>query len=117
MSADQVRLVAVIAFVALVVIPLLFSPRSRPHPTDAGQQARKREAREYQGFEDGPTTAEPTSGRTRNPETHEEFIGVPRDTGLDFTRLADALNRQDTSVTDHRDQDDDNPGPSWGIIR
>jgi hypothetical protein len=51
------------------------------------------------------------------PETHTEWIGVPCDPGLDYSRLNDALNRQDTSVTDHRDQDDDHPGPSWGIIR
>jgi hypothetical protein len=59
----------------------------------------------------------PPPGRTRNPETHAEWNGVPRDPGLDYGRLNDALNRQDTSVTDHRDQDDDHPGPSWGIIR
>jgi hypothetical protein len=60
---------------------------------------------------------EPTSGRTVTTETHAEFIAVPCDFGLDYGRLADALNRQEAPGTDHRDQDDDNPGPSWGIIR
>jgi hypothetical protein len=59
----------------------------------------------------------PTTTRPLPTETHTEFISVPCDFGLDYGRLADALNRQDTSVTDHRDQDDDHPGPSWGIIR
>jgi hypothetical protein len=63
-----------------------------------------------------PTDA-PTTTRPLPTETHTEFIGVPCDPGLDYGRLADALNRQDTSVTDHRDQDNTNPGPSWGIIR
>jgi hypothetical protein len=52
-----------------------------------------------------------------DPETHTQWIGVPCDSRLDYDRLNEALNRQDTLTTDDRDQDDSNPGPSWGIIR
>jgi hypothetical protein len=110
---NWVRLFAVVVFL-LIVLPPLF--RNRPKTTDAGQQERKREAREYQGFEDGPPATPPHSP-TVTTETHAEWIGVPCDAGLDMGRIDAALNRQDTSVTDHRDQDDDHPGPSWGIIR
>jgi hypothetical protein len=89
--------------------------RRRPHLRD-GRRAeilRDTQTHNYPGFEviDEPAMTRPL------PETHAEFNGVPCDPGLDYGSITAALNRQDTSVTDHRDQDDDNPGPSWGIIR
>jgi hypothetical protein len=57
---------------------------------------------------------EPPPGRTRNPETHAEFNGVPCDPGLDYSRIGDALNAK---PQDDPEQDDQHPGPSWGIIR
>jgi hypothetical protein len=104
--------------IALVLTGLGFGGwliRRRPHLRDGRRVEilRDTHTHNYPGFE---VISEEDMTRPHG-ETHTAFIGVPCDPGLDFGRLADALNRQDTSVTDHRAQDDDNPGPSWGIIR
>jgi hypothetical protein len=109
-------LIGQIGLVLLVLGFLGWLCRRRPYRD--GRRAeflRDTHTHNYPGFE--VISEEDMIRRTLPTETHTEFNGVPCDPGLDYSRLADALNRQDTSVTDHRDQDDDHPGPSWGIIR
>jgi hypothetical protein len=57
----------------------------------------------------------PTATRTVHPVTHTTFIGVPRDTGLDYGRLNEALNWQDTP-DNYKPQGDDHTGGPFGIL-
>jgi hypothetical protein len=104
-------LIGQIGLVLLVLGGLGWLCRRRRRPYRDGR-------RESMPVDSSPVDpATPPHSQTVITETQTQFIGVPCDSGLDLSRIADALNRQDTSVTDHRDQDDDHPGPSWGIIR
>jgi hypothetical protein len=111
--------IAFILFLVIFVWPavrcLLFP--IRVNDAMRAEQKRKDAIRASQGFKYNPAADLRPHSQTVITETHTEFIGVPCDSGLDLSRIADALNRQDTSTTDYRDQDDDNPGQSWGIIR
>jgi hypothetical protein len=59
--------------------------------------------------------APPPHSQTVITETQTAFNGVPCDPGLDYSRLADALNRQDPPGT-YKPQGDDNPGGPAGIF-
>jgi hypothetical protein len=75
-------------------------------------------SRESQPVTSSPVEpATPPHSQTVITETQTQFICVPCQPKQDWTGVTAWLNRQDTSTTDHRDQDDDHPGPSWGIIR
>jgi hypothetical protein len=108
---NWVRLFAVVVFL-LIVLPALFAPSRRPRPTDATQQQRKREARESQGFEDGPPATPPHSP-TVTTETHAEWIGAPWET----VWITETTNRQDDAPgTDYTPQGDGNTGGPAGIF-
>jgi hypothetical protein len=89
----------------------------RRRPYRDGRRAeiwRDTQTRHYPGIE---VISEEDMTRPLPTETHAEFIGVPCDPGLDYGRLADALNRKDTSVTDnYKPQGDDHTGGPAGII-
>jgi hypothetical protein len=58
--------------------------------------------------------ATPPHSQTVITETHAEFIGVPCDSGLDLSRIADALNSKDAPDT-YKPQGDDHTGGPAGL--
>jgi hypothetical protein len=109
--------IAFILFLVIFVWPaircLLF-PR-RVNDALRAEQRRKDAIRASRGFKYNPFADDARSHiQTVITETHTEFIGVPCDPGLDYSRIGDALNAK---PPDDPEQDDHHPGPSWGIIR
>jgi hypothetical protein len=87
--------------------------RRRPHLRD-GRRAeilRDTHTHNYPGFE---VISEEDMTRPHT-ETHTQWIGVPCDSGLDYGRLNEALNRQD-DAPGYKPQGDGNPGGPFGIL-
>jgi hypothetical protein len=83
-----------------------------------GWLCRRRPYRDGRRASDYRTPEQPDTPTTTRPlptETHTEFNGVPCDPGLDYGRLADALNWDDAPGTTYKPQGDDHTGGPAGL--